>query len=106
MTGIGRLNPYRDRAMPTYEFQTKDGQKLEAFMPISQAPPIGSWRTIKGKRAKRVVSQVSPEARPDIKPYTSYSIPKNYPGCPVDSKGFSVVTSRAHERAIAKNEGF
>jgi hypothetical protein len=92
--------------MPTYEFQTKDGQVLSAFMLMSKAPPIGSWRKIEGKRAKRIVSRSAPEVQSDIKPYVSYSIPKNYPGCAVNSKGFSVVNSRAHELAIAKNEGF
>lgn len=92
--------------MPTYEFKTKDGTLLEEFFPISKAPAIGAWRKIRGRMARRVVSNCAPEVQGDIKPYVSPSLPKNYPGCHVDKRGFTIVNSRAHERAIAKNEGF
>lgn len=90
--------------MPVYEFKTDDGHILEKFFSISDAPPIGSRHVISGQSAVRVISS-GVQTSPDFKPYTSPTLPKRYPGCPTDKRGFSIVTSRAHERQIKSREG-
>jgi hypothetical protein len=90
--------------VPIYEFKTDGGKVVEEFFPSSQAPSIGSRHVIKGQSAVRIVSS-GIQAAPDVKPYVSPSLPKNYPGCPTDHRGFSIVTSREHEAQIKSREG-
>jgi hypothetical protein len=91
--------------MPMYEFKTDDGGILEKHFSIKDAPSIGSRRVIDGQRCTRVVS-TSPQVRSEFKPYSSPTLPKGYPGCPTDRRGYSIVTSRDHERQIGKAEGW
>lgn len=42
--------------MPLYEFKTADGEIIEANFPLAKMPKVGSWVTIGGKRARRILS--------------------------------------------------
>lgn len=43
--------------MPLYEFRTAKGEVIEAHYPLKRMPKVGSWVTVNGKRAQRILSR-------------------------------------------------
>lgn len=41
--------------MPIYEFENEQGERLEHFFPVREAPSIGSWVKIDGQAWRRVI---------------------------------------------------
>ena len=57
-----------------YEFESKKGDRLELYYPMSEAPKIGDEVVVEGVAYRRVPSM--PNVRPDEKPVISHSSPR------------------------------
>ena len=98
--------------MPTYEFQLVGGKEIvKQFLPISQAPDVGSIRTIKGKKYMRIISVPtlnSEQIRSVVEgyPHVDYTLPKGDLGHGTDRSGRPIIKSQHHERElIRQSEG-
>ena len=90
--------------MPAYQFQADDGEVIERFYPIREAPPLGAVLRVSGKKFRRIVSL--PGSLPDFKPYSTNAIPRRTPGFRHDRRGKPVVENRQQERRYAKRMGY
>lgn len=57
-----------------YEFESKSGQRLELYYPISEAPPIGTVVNVEGEDFVRIPSM--PVVHQDDKPVVSHASPR------------------------------
>lgn len=91
--------------MPVYEFiDESTDERVELFMPMSEAPSFGTVIEHEGRQLRRIHSDQ--QVREEFEPYVAYSKPPGLPGCPIDKKsGRSVITSRKQEREVAKRRG-
>jgi hypothetical protein len=89
--------------MPTYEFQSEDGHRVERFLRASDPKSrLGSSIRVNGKSYKRVISS-NTEVQSDAPEYVSPTLPKGLSGCKVNAKGFTVITGgRKQEREIVR----
>lgn len=42
--------------MPTYEFEDEQGERVDVFLQMSEAPKIGEWVEYGGRRLRRIPS--------------------------------------------------
>ena len=65
--------------MPLYEFQdVETGQCSEVYLPMAQAPEIGSETVISGRKLRRLVSHIEPAAKKTVE-FRSVQLPNNWP---------------------------
>jgi hypothetical protein len=90
--------------MPHYDFEDKDGNRVELFLEMSQAPAWGEWGSFGGRRLKRVVETPVEPYVPDFT-CTIRSQARWDPTYPrFDSNGHGVILSkREHREYQAKN---
>lgn len=62
--------------MIIYQFRSKDGDELDIPYDISDAPTIGSWVRVKGKRYQRVVSIQKAVVKNSR--HTAYTLPRRW----------------------------
>ena len=89
--------------MPQYDFQALDDPTVTHTIvrPISRAPK--DVITVKGRKFKRIYNV---QAMRSFKPYKSHVPPKNHPAFAQHTEtGHCVVSSRAEEKAYAKEQG-
>lgn len=87
--------------MPLYEFRSKDGNVIETFYHSDDAPDLGRWVTVDGKRYQRIIS--APQV-PSHKATPSYSAPKFAPGAEYygrDGTPYYKTTEQARQSAKA-----
>ena len=80
--------------MPEYEFERPEGQVILHFMPMAEAPSIGSTVLIDGEPCTRIVSQIQ---RPIVETtsFTSHQLARYHPDAPnLDAKGRPVFDSK------------
>ena len=63
--------------MPEYAFADEQGNALRVWLPIDEAPEMGSWITHEGKRIKRLVTM--PQVGKIDKPFVSVQIRDDHP---------------------------
>lgn len=90
--------------MPTYDFEDKDGNHVEMFLAMGEAPAWGQWGTFGGRRLKRVVER---PVTPYVPDYTC-TIRSQAPWDPTyprfDAQGHGVILNRReHENYKAAN---
>lgn len=90
--------------MPTYSFEDENGEQVDLFLSMSQAPAWGEWGTFGGRRLKRVVETPVEPYVPDYT-CTIRSQARWDPTYPrFDSNGHGVILSkREHNEYKAKN---
>ena len=91
--------------MPMYEFQTPDGDVVEKFIPMKDAPDFGEVVDVDGVPCKRIASP-SAVSRPTWTPYVSSRLPKNLPGFECTKSGKPIISSQAVERNAASKLGW
>lgn len=90
--------------MPEYEFRTADGRIVTEFLPMSEAPEIGSWRTVGGVRAQRIASV--PRQTDRRYEHVAHSLPPWDPRAPRhDEEGQPVFVSRKEIDEYAARSG-
>ena len=91
--------------MTRYEFIDEETGKIHVYgMPMLQAPKIGEYRTIGGRRLRRIASQsvqADTSPRRSLYPYESNALPRGMAGCPLSPKGKPIIMSKRHEREVA-----
>lgn len=97
--------------MATYLFQSDDGETIERFYRMKDAPPIGTEIIVDGKTYRRVFCAevgTAQVARVTHKyPFVSESLPRhvNLP-CKRDHKGRQIIASQRQEREVLARAGY
>lgn len=90
--------------MPEYVFQKDDGEEVELFYPMKDAPAIGSQISLDGVTLTRVASSSQVSAAVGVAthgyPYTSLSMPRWSKGCKHTKDGKPIIQSQRHERQV------
>lgn len=88
--------------MPFYEFEDEAGQRFEVYLEMREAPEIGKWHTIGGKRLLRLPSV--PEAHQPNFECVVRSQPRWSPEFPrTNARGQGVILNkREHQEYKAK----
>lgn len=84
--------------MPTYEFESCEGERIERYYPVSRAPRVGSQITVGGVRYRRVYStQTRPVCRDER--HIAHTLPRKnkaigFPDHPADHLGRYLFTGK------------
>lgn len=85
--------------MPVYCFLSDDGETLEHYFSMADAPSVGATIRIKGKRYKRDKGLEDVKSGFAWQPYTSRRLPLNSPHAPkVDGAGRPIFETQHQER--------
>ena len=88
-----------------YEFEAKDGERIELMMPSGKAPKVGADIEHEGKVFKRIASATSSPAKV-WRPYVSSRLPRNMPGCECTPEGKPIINTQATERSVGARLGW
>ena len=91
--------------MPTYEFEDEQGERLEVFLQMSEAPAWGEWVTYGGRRMRRIVESEPEVYVPDytctIRSQARWD--PNYPR--FDNMGHGVILSKKEHMEFKARSG-
>lgn len=90
--------------MPTYTFETEQGERRDIYMSMSEAPTWGTWVEYGGVRMRRVVETPVEPHVPDVTCVTRIAgfWDKSYPRCDPMGRGV-ILSKREHTEFKAKH---